>query len=235
MQHFDGQYRFIAPDHLGFGDSDKPRGDYYQIDKQAERARYVLNCLGYERAHVVGHSMGGQIALTFAGLYPEAVERLIVVDPAVTGRMHPFAALGLFSMGMVRCGMAGVVETLTRLAFRFPDIGIQLMRMYFPHPTKQRDAALYWGRQIVADGQIHSAAWAQRSIVKWNVTPLLKNISAPTLAIWGVEDYCVPISECAVLEKHIRNFQALCLPAIGHFPMIEAWPDYIEGMANFLA
>jgi pimeloyl-ACP methyl ester carboxylesterase len=234
MQNFDGQFRFIAPDHLGFGQSDKPRGDHYQIDKQAERARHILNYFGYERACVVGHSMGGQIALTFAGAYPDAVERLVVVDPAVTGKFHVVARPGMLWMALVRWGMAGVVETLARLALRFPDFGIHLMRMYFPHPSQQREAAIYWGRQIIADGQLHSAAWAEYSIASWDVTPLLVNITAPTLAMWGEKDYCISIREGDVLAQHIRSFRAVRIPDVGHFPMIEAWDQYSQTVGDFL-
>src|SRR5262245_32968485 len=191
-----GKYRLIAPDHLGFGQSDKPSGDHYGIEQQAERSLFILSHFGYERACVIGHSMGGQIALTLAGMCPDVVERLIVVDPAVTGKLHPLATPGLIWMRLVRSGMPWVLEGVTRLALRFPAVGLQLMRVYFAEPAKHREAALYWMRQVIADGQVRSAAWAQRSIVTWDVTSLLPNITAPTLAIWGVEDYCVSIQEC---------------------------------------
>jgi pimeloyl-ACP methyl ester carboxylesterase len=234
LEALDGKFRFIVPDHLGFGRSDKPRGDHYGIDKQAERSRFILNHFGCERACVMGHSMGGQIALTLAGMYPETVERLIVVDPAVTGKLHSLATAGLLWMAMVRWGMDGIVEALIRLVLRFPIVGLQLARVYFPRPAAHREAALYWEQQVIADGQLHSAAWAERSIVSWDVTPVLNRITAPTLAIWGVDDYCVPISECAVLERHISVFRALRLPAIGHFPMIEAWPAFSQEITAFL-
>ncbi len=234
IEALSGRYRLIVPDHLGFGQSDKPSGDHYGIRLQAERSLHILKHFGYERARVMGHSMGGQIGLTLAGICPDAIERLIVVDPAVTGKLHPLAGPGLLWMMLVRRGMAGFVESLTRLALRFPVIGLQAMRMYFPHPAKQREAALYWAGQLIADGQLYSAAWAEHSIITGDVTPLLGKISAPTLAIWGIKDYCVPISECAVLGKHIRDFRALRIPAIGHFPMIEAWPAFKDEVTAFL-
>lgn len=54
------------------------------------------------------------------------------------------------------------------------------------------------------------------------------------LAIWCAQDYCIHASECDVLEKHIRDFRDLQLPAVGHFPMIEAWSSFIEAVTAFL-
>jgi pimeloyl-ACP methyl ester carboxylesterase len=83
LERLSDKFRCIAPDQLGFGRSDKPRGNHYQIALQAERARFILESFGCTHAHVIGHSMGGKIALTFAALYPEKVMRLVVVDPSV--------------------------------------------------------------------------------------------------------------------------------------------------------
>jgi pimeloyl-ACP methyl ester carboxylesterase len=235
LEYFGDRYHFIVPDHLGFGQSDKPRGDHYGIDKQAERSWFILKHFGYERAQVMGHSMGGQIALTLAGTYPEAVERLIVVDPAVTGKLHPLSQMGIIWLIPVRFGIAAPVVGAIKLLLRFPSLGLPLMTVYFPRPHKQREAAIYWGGQIIADGQIYSSAWAQKAVLQWDVTPLLGKITAPTLAIWGEQDYCVSIRECDVLAKHISDFQAMRLPRIGHFPMIEAWDSYIQAVEGFLS
>ena len=161
MERLAGKFRFIAPDHLGFGQSDKPRGDHYQIVQQAERAKFILESFGYARAHVVGHSMGGQIALTLAAQYPDMVTRLVVVDPAVQGnRLHPLTYLGAPYMAMARHGIEFPYRWTYQIASRFPSLGIQLMRVYFPHPSKQRESALYWAGQVAADGQLNSSAWA---------------------------------------------------------------------------
>jgi pimeloyl-ACP methyl ester carboxylesterase len=234
MEQLEGQYRFIAPDHLGFGQSDKPLGDHYRIDQQATRSLNLLRHFGYERACVMGHSMGGQIALTLAGMYPEAVERLIVVDPAVTGKLHPFTKSATPSMALVRRGVPLPLAWSIKLASIFPALGLQLARAYLARPHEQPEAALYWLQQLITDGQLQSSAWAEKAIVEWNVTPLLGSISAPTLAIWGELDLNIPVSECDVLAKNIRDFKAVRLPRIGHFPMIEAWDTYIGEVEVFL-
>lgn len=223
MRALNGHFRFIAPDHLGFGESDKPRQDHaYRIDQQAERSLYLLRHFGYERAHVMGHSMGGQIALTLAATYPEAVEKLIVLDPPVSGALHPATRLFYGIFAGVRLGLGKPFTAFVRLGQRFPQVGLMFMRMYFSDPYRYPEAATYWAGRTIAQGQLYSGAWAQLAIHEWNVVPLLSRITAPTLAIWGSLDRIVDVSEAEHLEQHISHVRVERLPQVGHFPMIEA-------------
>jgi pimeloyl-ACP methyl ester carboxylesterase len=74
-------YRVIAPDQIGFCKSSKPTGYQYSLAQLAANTHALLQHLGIERAHVVGHSMGGMLAIRYALLFPQAVERLALVDP----------------------------------------------------------------------------------------------------------------------------------------------------------
>src|SRR3712207_5191093 len=81
----------IAPDLLGHGSSDKPRGDY-SIAGYANGMRDLLSVLDIEQATVVGHSLGGGIALQFAYQFPERCERLVLVG---SGGLGPELSAGL--------------------------------------------------------------------------------------------------------------------------------------------
>lgn len=234
LQRLDGKFRFIALDHLGFGQSDKPRGDHYGILEQAKRTKAIMAKLGYERFHLMGHSMGGHIALTLSATYPEAVSRLIVVDPAVDGgHLHPASYMLAPFMAAVRRGIEFPWRWCDALIKALPWLGLQFFRVYFPDPFKQREAALYWAGQVVADGQLNACAWAHHAISVWDVTPLLKNISAPTLAIWGVKDWCVQLAQCDILEREIPDCRSVRIPDVGHFPMVEAFDEYVAAVENF--
>src|SRR3954449_1836545 len=73
------RYTVIAPDLLGHGKSGKPRGDY-SLGAYASGVRDLLTVLGVRKATVVGHSLGGGIAMQFAYQFPERLERLVLVD-----------------------------------------------------------------------------------------------------------------------------------------------------------
>ena len=73
------RYTVVAPDLLGHGDSAKPRGDY-SLGAYASATRDLLGALGYERGTIVGHSLGGGVAMQFAYQFPERCERMVLVS-----------------------------------------------------------------------------------------------------------------------------------------------------------
>ena len=79
------RFTVIAPDLLGHGESATPRGDY-SLGAHASGARDVATALGHERVTVVGHSLGGGIAMQFAYQFPERTERLVLVSSGGLGR-----------------------------------------------------------------------------------------------------------------------------------------------------
>lgn len=235
MQLLDGKFQFIAPDLLGFGSSSKPVGDYYQIDAQANRIHQIVRDLGHEKISIIGHSMGGMIALTFAGMFPDMVDKLIVNAPAVTGRLHQRAELltPIYELG--RRGFVQPLELSVNLGKFVPPLAQELMKVFFVNPTKHAEGVNYWGNQMIADGQQYTAPWAEKAIVDWDTRPLLRGIKAKTLAIWGDHDATIPTDEVEVLAELIPNFQQIIIPDCGHFPMIEGWDTYSQSVTEFLS
>src|SRR4051794_3079347 len=80
----------IAPDLLGHGESAKPRGDY-SLGAYASGLRDLLAVLGHDTATIVGHSLGGGVAMQFAYQFPERAERLVLVDSGGVGRQGHLA------------------------------------------------------------------------------------------------------------------------------------------------
>ncbi|SFP48470.1 alpha/beta fold hydrolase [Sphingomonas rubra] len=74
-------YRVLVPDQIGFCKSSKPRAAQYSFEMLASFTRRLMESRGIARAHVVGHSMGGMLAMRFAIMYPGQVERLVLVNP----------------------------------------------------------------------------------------------------------------------------------------------------------
>src|SRR6185436_15596878 len=79
------RHTVVAPDLLGHGQSAKPRGDY-SLGAHANGLRDLLGVLGHERVTVVGHSLGGGIAMQLAYQFPELCERLVLVSSGGLGR-----------------------------------------------------------------------------------------------------------------------------------------------------
>ncbi|MBR0800516.1 alpha/beta hydrolase [Bradyrhizobium jicamae] len=77
----DAGYRVIAPDQIGFCKSSKPEGYQFTFQQLAGNSRALLASLGIEHSIVIGHSTGGMLAMRYALMYPNAVDRLVLVDP----------------------------------------------------------------------------------------------------------------------------------------------------------
>ena len=89
IDHLATEHRVLAPDLLGHGESAKPRGDY-SLGAYASAVRDTIVALGHDRATIVGHSLGGGIAMQFAYQFPERCERLVLVSSGGLGReVHP--------------------------------------------------------------------------------------------------------------------------------------------------
>src|SRR4051794_31882222 len=85
MRRMWDDHELLAPDLLGHGTSAKPRGDY-SLGAYASGIRDLMLALDLPRATVVGHSLGGGVAMQFAYQFPELVERLVLVDSGGLGR-----------------------------------------------------------------------------------------------------------------------------------------------------
>ena len=83
------RFTVLAPDLLGQGQSDKPRGEY-SLGAHANTLRDLMDALGHRRATVVGQSLGGGVAMQFAYQFPERCERLVLVDSGGLGREVTF-------------------------------------------------------------------------------------------------------------------------------------------------
>lgn len=91
-------YRVLIPDQIGFCKSDKPREAQFSFAMLADNTARLMRARGIDRAHIVGHSMGGMLAMRFAILFPDRVERLVLVNPlGLVDRQAegvPYAGLG---------------------------------------------------------------------------------------------------------------------------------------------
>jgi pimeloyl-ACP methyl ester carboxylesterase len=74
-------YRVIAPDQIGFCKSSKPQAYQFSFQQLAENTKALLDARGIDKATIVGHSMGGMLATRFALMYPDATEKLVLVNP----------------------------------------------------------------------------------------------------------------------------------------------------------
>src|SRR5580693_7496758 len=121
------EYTVIAPDLIGHGDSAAPRGDY-SLGAHASSIRDLLAAMGIDRATIVGHSLGGGVAMQFFYQFPQRTERLVLISsgglgrelhPALRAAVLPGAELVLPWLSVAAARSIGTaVKALGRLGFR---------------------------------------------------------------------------------------------------------------------
>src|SRR6266511_1781373 len=202
MERLTERYTVVAPDLLGHGRSAKPRGDY-SLGAYASGGRDLLGVLGFERGTVVGHSLGGGIALQFAYQFPEYCERLVLVSSGGLGKeVHPLlraAALPgaeLVLPLIIRDWAIGAGSAVAGVLDRFgfsagPDLA-EAARGYASLADRgAREAFLHTLRAVVdLEGQRVSAS-----------DRLYLAERLPTLLIWGNDDPIIPIEHGRVARE----------------------------------
>ena len=224
------EYRTIAMDAPGFGDSDKPFGSY-DAAFMARWAIALLDKLGIERADVLGHSMGGRVALELGMRHPERVGSLMLMTPSMAWRgdkrWRPYLRLLRPELALLQPAPRAVVEAFVRrivpgAAGNWSAAGIdEFLRAYL---TPRGRVAFYAAaRQIyLEDGDGRDGFWER-----------LEQCSPRALFIWGRRDQIVPIG----FERHV----AQALPSAehveidcGHIPQFERPAQTHAALAAFL-
>ncbi len=228
-------YRVIAPDLLGHGDSARPRGDY-SIGAHAASIRDLLSAIGVERATIVGHSLGGGVAMQFFWQFPQRVERLALVSsgglghevsPMLRGAAMPGVGLPL-AIAANRRVLAGVRDIGTRLERRGSHVGVvmqQLARALRPleHPDA-RKAFLHSLRSVIdLRGQRVSAR-----------DRLYLLTDFPTLVVWGERDNTIPLAHGRATHEAVPGSRFVTLPKAAHFPHIEDPAGLADALRDWL-
>jgi pimeloyl-ACP methyl ester carboxylesterase len=212
-------FTLIAPDLLGHGESATPRGDY-SLGAHASGVRDVVTALGIERVTVVGHSLGGGIAMQFAYQFPERCERLVLVSSGGLGReVHMLlraAALpgadyvlpALTSAGLLTVGR-GVGGLLRRLRLA-PTGDLEVLAHGFASLDNagSRQAFLHTVRAVIEpSGQRVSAH------DRLDLAGLL-----PSLIVWGEKDSIIPVKHGAAAHEAMPGSRFEVFPDAGHLP-----------------
>ena len=231
-------YHCIAIDLLGFGYSDKPYNADYSIIAQGKRVLKLADELGWKEFSLMGHSMGGQIALCIAStLAPNRIQHLVDVSGVVAARLSPFAEnINIRSIALARAipQAFSLYRWLARQRWLVlsPFTGF---RSYFYRMDTIPFENWAIDREISfqPDGQV-AAYEAGKAIHALDLTLSLSNITAPTLIIFGKQDNIVPITDAYLAQQYISKSKLVMIDECGHFPMYEKQKQYLEAVCAFL-
>jgi pimeloyl-ACP methyl ester carboxylesterase len=236
IEHLRSAHTLLAPDLLGHGESAKPRGDY-SLGAYASAVRDTMVALGHDRATIVGHSLGGGIAMQFAYQFPERCERLVLVSSGGLGReVHPLLRAATLP------GSEFVLPLLThaRLLAAGEALGRALGVLRIQAGTDLAEVARGFGS--LGEAQARSAFIETMRAV---LDPGGQRVSAldrlylaesvPSLLVWGDSDPVIPVAHGRVAREAMPGSRLEVLEGVGHFPQLERPLEFSRLLADFVA
>jgi pimeloyl-ACP methyl ester carboxylesterase len=220
------RWRVVRVDLPGSGLSPPdPAGDYKDA-RSIQMLVALMDQLGLRRASIVGHSIGGRIAWSFAARHPERMNRLVLVAP------DGFASPG-FDYG--KAPTVPVMLGLMRYVLPKPLLRMNLAPAY-ADPKVLSDALVdRYDDLLRAPGARQALLDRIRQTVLVDPRPLLASVRAPTLLLWGQRDAMIPISNSADYLKALPDARLVVIPGAGHLPQEEAASQSLAAVEAFLS
>jgi pimeloyl-ACP methyl ester carboxylesterase len=231
LRALEGKYYCIAVDLLGFGASDKPADANYSLESQAQRIFKLADQLGITRFSLIGHSMGGQLALYIAcNLAPQRVERTVSVAGVVTGQLADKLD---FYIKMLHLGRKWpMLYDMSRSLINIGPYANWAFRPWFYDMKCMPLKAWEFDRKTAFNRACYiSYDEAVKSIFATNLVKYLHKIKGQVLLIHGENDASVPVEQAVLAQDTIPNNQLALIKKCGHFPMYEKPANYLKALA----
>jgi len=229
-------HTMLAPDLLGHGESAKPRGDY-SLGAYASGVRDTMVALGIDRGTIVGHSLGGGIAMQFAYQFPERCERMVLVSSGGLGReVHPLLRAATLPGSewvlpwLAHPRLIGVGDGARRLLAKLKlQAGTDLAEMARGFASlsdrEARSAFIETMRAVLEpSGQRVSA-----------LDRLYLAESLPALLLWGSDDPIIPVAHGRAAHELMPGSRLEVMEGVGHFPQLERPREFASLLAEFVA
>jgi len=217
-------YRVIAPDLPGFGESARHPDWDYSLLPQRYRVHGYAQALGIEQFHIVGHSMGGNLAALYTHEHPEQVLSMALfnnsgVDAPNESDMRRALAKG--DNPLIVKSLGDFDGLIAFCSYKPP---------FIPWPVKG----------VLAQNALNNAEFNQsifESLVgdaSSNLEPILADIEAPVLILWGEYDRVVDVSSVKVMQPLLPQAEVVVMKNTGHLPMLERPAETARHFLNFV-
>jgi proline-specific peptidase len=234
--------RVILYDQLGWGNSDHPHNpSMWTVELFVEELGVIRRALGLERAHILGHSWGGQLAMEYALTQPEGLASLILADSLASAPQWAAETTRLVSelpsdvqQIIQKHEAAGTTDS--------PDYQEAMKVFSRRHAGGHIDPKPEWVKRAfkkLEDNEVYLTMWGPSefcvtgTLKDWDITNRLGEIRVPTLVIGGRYDEATPtITE--TLHRGIPGSEWVIFENSAHFPHIEETERYLQVLSQFL-
>jgi 2-hydroxymuconate-semialdehyde hydrolase len=217
-------HRVIAPDMVGFGFTDRPEGVKYDVDTWVAQAIGLLDALGVAKAHIVGNSFGGAIALALAIRHPERVERLVLMGSV--GVPFPITP-GLDAVWGYQPSFENMRKLLDIFAYSRDLVNDELAELRYKASIRPGFQESF-SAMFPAPRQRWVDAMASREAD-------IRALRHETLIIHGRDDKVIPLSNSLTLLDWIDRSQLHVFSRCGHWVQIEHAQRFAQLLVGFFA
>ena len=196
-------YTVVSLDFPGYGQSDEPK-DAWDILRYAEFVIAFIKHFNCDKVILLGHSFGGRVIIKMSNIpdLPFLIDKIILVDTA-----------GIMPKRTLKYKIKIRIYKTGRFILNMPSI-----KKLFP------DALENYRKKMGSSDYANASEIMRRVLVKTvneDLTPLLENITAPTLLIWGENDTDTPVSDGKLMEQKIPGAGLVVLKGAGHYSFLE--------------
>ncbi len=216
------EFRVIAPDLRGHGESDTPTGTY-TMEAIADDLNALLDHLKVDKAVVVGFSMGGYASFAFYRKYPNKVRALVLADTRPQADA-PEAKQGRENTAqtVLKDGVAGVAAATAP-------------RMLAPATVQGRADVVERVKAIMASTSVNGYVGDLRGLAaRQDSTDTLAKINVPTLVVVGEQDVVTPVADSEMMAKAIKGAKLVKVPNAGHLSPLEQPAEFNKALVGFL-
>lgn len=225
------RFHVITLDLPGFGAS-QSLPDGYSFEGLAATLAEILDQERVQRAHIVGHSLGGALALYFAHAFPKRTDRLVLVDAAGV-LLKSVYVHHISKITTPQVGIAGVDRVLSSF-----DSHINSLNRHITYRLENSFDFSAWLRENPAARRALLGRFTQTDaalgLIEHDFTPEIRETSAPTTIIWGRNDDVSPLRVGTLLSARMQNATLHVFDRVGHVPMNEASADFNQLLRNVL-
>ena len=228
IETFGKDFRVYAIDFFGFGESAGHGGDF-SVTNFVLLVREFMERMGIARAPIVGHSMGGTVALSAALSFPEKVVKVVVVGSPIQG--SSLSALLRIAAYPAWLELAADAPYL----FKPVQNGLRVFLRGYSHLLAKDGVAV--GQMLSADlAKLTAPAFLESigTLRQTDLRLLLKDLTMPVLGIYGMHDRLVNPDQAKVLQQSLPSSKVLCFEDSGHFPMLDEPERFHEAVGSFL-
>ena len=207
-------FKVYALDFPGFGKSEEPK-EIFGVHDYARITKGFIDAFGMKEVILIGHSFGGRVSIVLGSKYKDMVKRMVLIDSAGLIPKRSFKYyIKVYSFKLLRFLYNGL--------FFWKDKKDRMEKFYKKFGSKDYQDALGIMRKILV------------KVVNEDLRPLLKEINASTLLIWGDEDTATPLYMGKIMESEIKDGGLVVLEGAGHYSYLDDYGRFSIVLKTFL-